>query len=261
MVFKKRSYTVLRFAAAAFWCVLLCESAYVAYASEAVQFYLGLDEQAFCGRKVEGRALALDAYGVKVKEYQGQKKASWSVRPAHDNAAKTFAIGPEIVEFKDGQAVFYIQDSLPETVEVSLKIDAAASTLPARITFSQERVAPAIKPVDREGGDSQPPYITEIVMHVQSIIEVTFNEELDDVAATDASNYEVLCDGTRRPVRNVELHGRKVILQTSDPMPERKMMYIELRNIKDQAGNEVVSGNRSSAYEVPCCGAGFSHGA
>lgn len=229
----------------------------IGFASEVEQFSLTINGQGVCGKSAEGKVAALDGYGAKVKDYHGLQKAQWLIKDTQAKKGVSAKITPETLEFKDGQAVFSVNDDKPEAIEIAVSIGAQKSLIPAQITFEQEKSAAIPEPqANPANSDTEPPYITDMLMHVQSIVELTFNEELDDMTATQPNNYEVICGTNSFRPRSVEVHGKKVILGMQAPMPEHKTMHIELKNIRDKAGNTVASGNRSPNYDVPCCGAG-----
>lgn len=178
--------------------------------------------------------MAVDKKGDIALDFNGKGFLARVEEQIKDNS---FNLEPQDLEIFKGKTAFVISDSQEE--ELTIKISdpkGVLQTAEARIAFA----AP----------DNEPPQITEIKMESLAFVILTFNEELDDAAATDANNYEVVCSGSQRP-RDVEFHNNKVILELDDLLRSRDQMYVVVKNIKDLSGNSAALGTRSANYEVP----------
>lgn len=150
---------------------------------------------------------------------------------------KSFTLQPQELELIAGREEFTLSDSQEEKLIV-------------RIEDPQGILAPAESQIIFTLPDTDPPQISEIKMETLAFVELTFNETLDDTSATDANNYEVVCFSTQHP-RSVELHNNKVILELEDLLRPHDTMYVNVKQIKDLAGNSIPSDCRSPNYSVP----------
>ncbi|MFC1631935.1 hypothetical protein ACFL1I_02770 [Candidatus Omnitrophota bacterium] len=151
---------------------------------------------------------------------------------------KSFTLNPQKLDISEGEASFSITNSEEEEELLLQLIDPQGAFKPieASITFSIP--------------DQEPPQIIDIKMETLAFVEMTFSEELDDGAATDTSNYEVF-SGDQQTPRSVEFHGDRVILELDDLLRSYTEMYVEVRDLKDLAGNEIERDTRSPDYSVP----------
>jgi len=87
------------------------------------------------------------------------------------------------------------------------------------------------------GEDTQPPYLTNAVALSLTMVEISFNEAIEDTTAEDTDNYEISPTLT---ISNAELSAsNKVRLTTSEQTPETEYT-ITVNNIEDLAGNPIA---------------------
>ncbi|MFC1624211.1 Ig-like domain-containing protein [Candidatus Omnitrophota bacterium] len=151
---------------------------------------------------------------------------------------RSFTLDPESLNISKGKASFSITDSEEDEELILRLVDPKGRFKPieAGITFFIP--------------DKEPPEIIDLKMETLAFVEITFSEELDDGSATEASNYKVVSSDTQTP-RSVEFHGDRVILELDDLLRSFTEMYVEVRDLKDLAGNEIERDARSPNYSVP----------
>jgi hypothetical protein len=320
----------------------LCNTAKASSEEESVQFFIRLNEEGICNNPEEVAVFALDSYGLINSNYEGLKEVHIRAKEIGGKEINSFSPLPDQLEFQKGRASFFIQDSEPETLELTIREGDNISPFPARVSF-KERVFPqrfqieladrgyldqpqqaTVWVLDKAGNaatdyiqkglrleveelgrrdksytlepesldiyegkstfslanteqgeelilrlrdprgqlqpaetriifsapDREPPQMIDLKMETLAFVEITFNEELDSGSATDPYNYEVVCLQRQHP-RSVEFHGNRVILELENLLRPYNVMYVEVRNLKDIAGNEIERDTRSPDYSVP----------
>ena len=151
---------------------------------------------------------------------------------------KSFTLEPPLLDISEGKADFSITNSEEDEELIIELIDPKGRFQPveASITFFIP--------------DKKPPEIIDLKMETLAFVEIAFSEKLDDSSATDPNNYKVVCFDEQSP-RSVEFHGDRVILELDDLLRSHEVMYVEVRNLKDLAGNEIERDTRSPDYSVP----------
>lgn len=186
------------------------------------------------GSRAKYTAYAFNSAGDKLIEYNGQ--ATWAKTIGQDTNNSCYA-SPNPVQFTNGVAEFYVEDSEYESVTFNLdNFAGAVSLLDLTVTF---------QPVD-----SSPPQVTNVVAETPYLVHVYFNEDIDSGNALIENNYQGI--GTINKVcwyeDNVTLHlgnpgmtlGSNQSLTITGTSPS---------GIKDKDGN--FMGNSSKSFTVP----------
>ena len=100
--------------------------------------------------------------------------------------------------------------------------------------------------------DVSPPAVAEVIPLSFTEIEVVFNEVIDETTANDISNY--LIDGNIGNPQSAELDAiepNKVFLTLNNALTNNTSYFLQIKNVKDEAGNVMAEQNEPFNLLVP----------
>jgi len=108
------------------------------FKEKAVQFFIKLDERGVCNSPKEAVVFALNSYGLIDTSFEGLRHVSISVKEIGGKRRNSFKELPKELEFQKGKATFFIEETEPEILEVTIIEGRNKSPFPARITFKEK---------------------------------------------------------------------------------------------------------------------------
>ncbi|MCQ2265380.1 MAG: T9SS type A sorting domain-containing protein [Bacteroidales bacterium] len=160
-----------------------------------------------------------------------------------DAATKTYdpenAISPSILETVDLSGISALDDQ--EAVYLKLTLSGCSSASGNnRFDNVQFNANPA-------GPDIYPPRILSASADDSSTVAIVFNEELDEISATDVDNYTI--DGDYE-ITDAELTGNIVTLTVAPALADGSVCNIIVENIEDLFGNVMLPDTVTVEYGI-----------
>lgn len=204
-----------------------------------IQLFLMPVSQGACKQPLEIIVYVLNDKGEVDLNFDGAKKIKVSVKEKDGIKENSFHVSlDKTIKFKRGKSSFSIEDSEPETLDMTVEVENVKITASVKLLF--------------EDKDAAGPVVESIAVEKADIVALKFNEEIKEESAQKTENYTAVTNKRQVHPKKVEYHKDYVILEFPQGFDKDEEGYIEVEGIEDLNGNEIPSDTRSPDFKGDC---------